>query len=537
MAIIKLEDKQKIIKNFVAINVSFVLVFSAVNCTNSIQPIINRNQSLGTISQSIIYAVQILTSLVLPQVICEIIGFKFALALGELLHLTYILAQISPSWYTFIPTSVLAGIGNSLCWTILGIYLTLCSKLYSKQKNMSFIRVQTLFFGISTSIFLTSNIIAQSLVAILLKTEGDELVSSSPSTTSASQNLTTVLHSFTSVSSNDNSNQEINADDFDYANSCGKNNCPDTALPGSLSNITRSSFISLYISLIVLIVASMFVTIFFMDNIKERDESSEENEMESAEERNKNGAKSKSEDKLTLSVIGSRFKNELVSLMKLCLNIDVWLLFPLTIYTGFELTFIWFEFNNAFATCLLGVNYVGYANILFGALGSILCLIMGYVLKYIGTMTGIIFMLMVAVCQNIFILSWTPVNGEVITVFLVIASFALSQSVSNGQVRGLYGVYFPNNGAAFSAATVSQTTGLFLGSLVSAYCCVYIKSYIYIGVVLSALICYIILAVKHAKRKLVETDKEKLLNTSSTEASFDEISNDSIAKEKQHMKF
>jgi hypothetical protein len=194
--------------------------------------------------------------------------------------------------------------------------------------------------------------------------------------------------------------------------------------------------------------------------------------------------------------------------MRLYLNIDVWLLFPLTIYTGFELTFIWFEFNNAFAGCLLGVNYIGWANILFGALGCILCLIIGYVLKYIGTMAGIIFMLMIAFCQNIFILSWTPLPNETLTVFLVITSFAFSQSVSQGQVRGLYGVYFPNNGAAFSAATVSQTTGLFMGSLVSAYSCVYIKSYIYIGVVLSGLICYVILVVKHAKRKQTEVDKE-----------------------------
>ena len=151
----KLKKDQRIIKNFVTINVAFVLLFSAVNCTNSIQPIINFDQSLGTISQSIIYAVQILTSLVLPQVICELVGFKWALALGEILHLSYVLVQIEPNWYTFMPASVLAGVGNSLCWTIVGIYITLCSKAYSKLKSVNFVRAQTIFFGIFTSIYLT----------------------------------------------------------------------------------------------------------------------------------------------------------------------------------------------------------------------------------------------------------------------------------------------------------------------------------------------------------------------------------------------
>ena len=166
---------------------------------------------------------------------------------------------------------------------------------------------------------------------------------------------------------------------------------------------------------------------------------------------------------------------------------------------------------------------------MFGALGSILCLIVSYVLRYIGTMSGIIFMLMVVLCQNIFILSWTPQPNEVTTVFLVIISFAFSQSVSKGQVLGLYGVYFPNKPSAFSAATVSQTTGLLIGSLISAYCCVYVKSYVYIGIVLSALICYIILAVKRAKNKQEVSDKQK-------QASIEEEKEEDDYDQKQKLK-
>ena len=54
----------------------------------------------------------------------------------------------------------------------------------------------------------------------------------------------------------------------------------------------------------------------------------------------------KSNKTRTCSIIGKRFKTEIISLLKLYRNIDVWLLLPITVYNGFELTFIWFEFNR-----------------------------------------------------------------------------------------------------------------------------------------------------------------------------------------------
>ncbi len=45
---------------------------------------------------------------------------------------------------------------------------------------------------------------------------------------------------------------------------------------------------------------------------------------------------------------------------------EVWLLFPISAYTGFELTIIWFDFSKAFTTCLLEVYHISWTNILFG---------------------------------------------------------------------------------------------------------------------------------------------------------------------------
>ena len=102
---IKLTQKQIIIKNFLAINVSFLLLYAAVNSTASIQPVLNQDGNLGTISQMVSFGVQIFSSLVLPQLIIEAIGFKFGLALAEFLQLTYIGIQLYPKAYTLIPSS------------------------------------------------------------------------------------------------------------------------------------------------------------------------------------------------------------------------------------------------------------------------------------------------------------------------------------------------------------------------------------------------------------------------------------------------
>jgi hypothetical protein len=149
-----MSKKWTIIKNYIAINLSFVLLFAAINSTGSIQPIINQDQNLGTTGQIVSFSVQMLTCLVLPQVVIELVGFKMALVIGEVLETTYIIIQIHLRWWTLIPASILTGFGNSLCWTILGIYLTICSKKYCKLTSSDFLKVQTLFFGLSSSIFL-----------------------------------------------------------------------------------------------------------------------------------------------------------------------------------------------------------------------------------------------------------------------------------------------------------------------------------------------------------------------------------------------
>lgn len=55
--------------------------------------------------------------------------------------------------------------------------------------------------------------------------------------------------------------------------------------------------------------------------------------------------------------LGRRFLNEFSNLAKLYSQFDVWLLFPLTFYYGFEMTYVWFEYTRVTFRILKYVNY------------------------------------------------------------------------------------------------------------------------------------------------------------------------------------
>ena len=114
---------------------------------------------------------------------------------------------------------------------------------------------------------------------------------------------------------------------YNYEINCGANNCPQTQLNFEKSRPTQTSIYILFGSMILCCLLSIAITFFFMDNISDTEEE-------------------KSNKTRTCSIIGKRFKTEIISLLKLYRNIDVWLLLPITVYNGFELTFIWFEFNR-----------------------------------------------------------------------------------------------------------------------------------------------------------------------------------------------
>jgi hypothetical protein len=130
-------ESSRIIKNLFAVNLSFVALFSAFNSTSSVQSVLNQEAGLGTTSQAIIFGSQLLTSLVLPQVISKTLGFKWAMTLGEFLILTYIAMQLYPRWSTIVPSKQYNSVYEQLeIITIINIGENIKILITSKIKNI-----------------------------------------------------------------------------------------------------------------------------------------------------------------------------------------------------------------------------------------------------------------------------------------------------------------------------------------------------------------------------------------------------------------
>ena len=108
------------------------------------------------------------------------------------------------------------------------------------------------------------------------------------------------------------------SDQYDYQKYCGFNNCPSDKLPAVSS---KTSLLTVYILCIVLIclcILSILITIALVDNI---------------------GNKTKTR-------INKMIKEEILNIFNLTKSVDLYLLIPIAIYSGFELTFMWSEFNR-----------------------------------------------------------------------------------------------------------------------------------------------------------------------------------------------
>ncbi|CAF0779572.1 unnamed protein product [Brachionus calyciflorus] len=419
-----------------------------------ISSVLNQDGSLGNGSQAIVYLTQFLSGFVWPQVIIDLIGFKFALMLAETCYLLFFLANTFPSWATLVPGSILSGFANSLAWTILGIYFTILSKKLSLLKNITFVHAQTLLFGIFGFIFFFNYILGSLWIGTILQLK----------------------------------DLSVNAT-FDYSKSCGANNCPLTTLPEAASKPSVSSVYALCGTINGACFLAIIIAFLFVDDLKY-----DEN-MNKIERGN-----------ISFQKLVQKFKAEFKSLFELSKQLKIWLLMPIAMFLGYELTYIWYEFHRGFVSCLKNVNYIGWTSILFGGAASIFSLLSSKYVKHIGLQTTMVLMLMMSLINQVFMISWTPnPNSGSYVIFLMSVSFAFTDCLATSQVRAVFGIYFPDNTSAYSAAIIFETIGLVLGSVLSIYFCTYIKLYVFMGITIASIFSFIYLEINQSKKSDTHT--------------------------------
>lgn len=452
----KLENRF-ILKNLAAFCFVFLLNLSSNNAIVKLQSIINQKGGIGILSLLFGCIIQLTFCIVFPQLLSETIGVRWSMSLASFAGLLLVSANLYPNAYTLTSASMINGIFATVVWTLVGIYLQKLSERYAKNKNIDVISVKSLFFGVFGSVVLFSNVLGSIVIGLILKP---------PESSSVNSTLNTQNETFF----------------FDYQVSCGTANCPGTKLPQSSSRPSDLSIYLLCASLMTISLASSIIAIFFIDEVNDNSD--------------KNAKKPPS--------ISQRFQNEFKNLAKLS-KLNLILLSPIGILIGFELTFLWTEFNRAFISCLTSINYIGWTSILFGTLGAAFSFGFGYLAKYTTTVPLMVMSILTSFGIGIFLLSWTPVPNLFI-LFMLNVAYALTQSITNAQLRSTFSVQFKNNTSAFSALSLFQNTGFLIGFLSSAYFCTLIKLLIYVTLSFISLVCYFTLI---AKNNYVIAQKKK----------------------------
>ncbi len=169
---------------------------------------------------------------------------------------------------------------------------------------------------------------------------------------------------------------------FNYAATCGANNCPTYELAKSSTDPSTTSVYELLASLIGLCLLAILITILFMDNLpstiytktmvggnetRQRAEetsasttTASDDDADDAKQPRITPKRIRKSSPFRLIILipliiynvldNSKkvelFKNEIKNLKQMSKSVDLFLLLPITAYSGFELTILWTEFNR-----------------------------------------------------------------------------------------------------------------------------------------------------------------------------------------------
>ena len=103
---LKLSSKAIVIKNLLGLTIAFCLHAVSTMSIIAIQSVLNQTQGLGITCQLVIFCFQLVFSLVLPQILCEMIGFKWSAIIAELTGALYVAANFYPRWATLMPSNL-----------------------------------------------------------------------------------------------------------------------------------------------------------------------------------------------------------------------------------------------------------------------------------------------------------------------------------------------------------------------------------------------------------------------------------------------
>ncbi|XP_067844455.1 protein unc-93 homolog A-like [Heptranchias perlo] len=423
------------IKNVLVVSFGFLMLFTAFGGLQSIQSSLNSDQGLGLASLSVIYAALILSSMFLPPVMIKYLGCKWTIVISMCCYVTFSIGNFYPSWYTLIPTAIILGFGGAPLWSAKCTYLTICGNRNARMNNKIAENVINHYFGIFFLIFQSSAVWGNLMSSLIFQYSSDTA--------------------------------SITEEQLSY---CGPANCPqyDDKIAVNTTSIQHSSTTIYTLSGIytgVGIVGALFVAIF-LDQLDKQ-------EVKEFKERKVN----------IFSVLVATFTH--LRDKRQCL------LIVLTMYSGFEQGFLAGDYTKAYVTCALGIQYVGYVMICFGASNSIFSLIFGKLSKYTGRIPLFLYATITNLGSIIALFLWQPRPNQLPVFFVFPCLWGMADAVWQTQTNALYGVLFQDHTeAAFANYRLWESVGFVTAFAYANFLCIKVKLTIVLIVLIIGMLLY-----------------------------------------------
>ncbi|KAK3095705.1 hypothetical protein FSP39_017862 [Pinctada imbricata] len=442
-------------KNLVFLCISFIMLFSAFRAIQNLQSSMNDEGHLGIIAMACVHGSMFLTCLWAPSLI-NVFSAKWAIVCGMFSFLTWIGANFHPAFYTLIPTALLSGWGQGILWTAEISYILKLAFDTSKISKNGIDKEMFRFHGIFLACFQTTHIWGNLISSVVIS--------------SAEKKHYPAPKIPTNVSNSDNLEH------------CGVL-YPCSFSDSSVVDLRVHKFPVLWKLMCAYLVLGFvgFCLIFFcLDRI---------------------GARVYPEKS------GIQIVKQHLRLM--CSHKTFRLLIPLLIFSGVQQGFMFSDFNKAYITCSLGVQYVGYCMIVMGVSNVISAFLVALFARHVPreVVFGIGGIIHIGIMIGVQI--WIPDKENLSIHFVVAASWGICDAVWQTQCNTLICVTCPDEAdVAFANYRMLQSMGLMFSFLCGLFMCISSKLYFLVAMLVISIAFYVYMEYKVRQEEASEDNVE-----------------------------
>ncbi|MFT7803002.1 protein unc-93 homolog A [Arapaima gigas] len=420
------------LKNVAVVSFGFLFLFTAYGGLQSLQSSLNAQEGMGVASLSVIYASIILSSMFLPPILIKNLGCKWTIVGSMFCYVAYSLGNFFPGWPALMATSVILGLGGSPLWSAKCTYLTISGNKQAEKDKKKGPDVINHYFGIFFLIFQSSAVWGNLMSSLIF--------------------------------GQDSNIANITEEDLQY---CGTGVCLENIATGGNVTTPEQSLVNILLGCYIGVgVFAIILVAIFLDNI-DRDNARD------------------------FRVNREPFWSTFLATFKHLKDKRQVLLIPLTTYSGFEQSLLAGEYNRYYVTCALGIHFVGYSMICFGATNSVASYTVGKLAQYTGRVALFIFAAVTNLSCTLALLFWRPHPDQLPVFFVFPALWGVADAIWQTQTNALYGILFPDcKEAAFANYRMWESVGFVIAFAYSSFICLNIKLYILIAVLLVSMVFY-----------------------------------------------